>query len=287
MAIGKVSQSTEAIEIKRYVGVAPVKVLAVNPDKATLEKYFNTTLENDPVYTGEKDGVKFARVDFLVQTDMDKCGVDMITRLSFFLRDEKRYNRDKTKIQVIDEYGRTAWASAEEFKEKKIPIYSNGNAANITNNYRAIYNGEENLTNFVRTYLNIPNVMKYVNSTWIMIENPSDAECRFDSITDWFNGKFTDIKDINTLMPDNKIKVLFGVRTADNGNQYQDYFNRYFMSNGSSSFDKMKKELTTATTNGAYPNTEFEVCTIKEYTVNETPVSDNVFDAPATDDFFN
>ena len=287
MAIGKVSQSTEAIEIKRYVGVAPVKVLAVNPDKATLEKYFNTTLENDPVYTGEKDGVKFARVDFLVQTDMDKCGVDMITRLSFFLRDEKRYNRDKTKIQVIDEYGRTAWASAEEFKEKRIPIYSNGSAANITNNYRAIYNGEENLTNFVRTYLNIPNAMKYVNNTWIMIENPSDAECRFDSIADWFNGKFTDIKNINTLMPDNKIKVLFGVRTAENGNQYQDYFNRFFMSNGSSSFDKMKKELTAATTNGAYPNTEFEVCTIKEYIVNETTVADNTFETPETDSFFN
>lgn len=287
MAIGKVSQSTEAIEIKRYVGVAPVKVLAVNPDKATLEKYFNTTLENDPIYIGEKDGVKFARVDFLVQTDMDKCGVDMITRLSFFLRDEKRYNRDKTKIQVIDEYGRTAWASAEEFKEKRIPIYSNGSAANITNNYRAIYNGEENLTNFVRTYLNIPNAMKYVNNTWIMIENPSDAECRFDSIADWFNGKFTDIKDINTLMPDNKIKVLFGVRTAENGNQYQDYFNRFFMSNGSSSLDKMKKELTAATTNGAYPNTEFEVCTIKEYTVNETTVADNTFETPETDSFFN
>ncbi len=287
MALGKANQSTEAVEIKRYIGVAPVKVLAVNPDKATLEKYFNTTLENEPVYTGEKDGVKFARIDFLVQTDAEKCGVDMITRLSFFLRDEKRYNRDKTKIQVIDEYGRTAWASAEEFKEKRIPIYSNGSAANITNNYRAIYNGEENLTNFVRTYLNIPNAMKYVNNTWILIENPSDAECRFDSIADWFNGKFTDIKDINTLMPDNKVKVLFGVRTAENGNQYQDYFNRFFMSNGSSSFDKMKKELTAATTNGAYPNTEFEVCTIKEYTVNETPVSDNIFEAPATDDFFN
>ena len=287
MALGKVNQSTEAVEIKRYIGVAPVKVLAVNPDKATLEKYFNTTLENEPVYTGEKDGVKFARVDFLVQTDVEKCGVDMITRLSFFLRDEKRYNRDKTKIQVIDEYGRTAWASAEEFKEKRIPIYSNGSAANITNNYRAIYNGEENLTNFVRTYLNIPNAMKYVNNTWILIENPSDAECRFDSIADWFNGKFTDIKDINTLMPDNKVKVLFGVRTAENGNQYQDYFNRFFMSNSSSSFDKMKKELTAATTNGAYPNTEFEVCNIKEYTVSETPVTDGGFDVPATDDFFN
>lgn len=287
MAFGKANQSTEAVEIKRYVGVAPVKVLAVNPNKATLEKFFNTTLENEPVYIGEKDGVKFARVDFLVQTDADKCGVDMITRLSFFIRNEKRYNRDQTKIQVIDEYGRTAWATAEDYKEKRIPIYANGNSANISNNYRACLNGEEYLTNFVRNYLNIPNAMKYVNNTWVMIDNPSDAECRFDHIEDWFNGKFTDISDINTLMPGNKVKVLFGVRSAENGNQYQDFYSRMFLSNGSSNYDKLRKDVTTTISNGAYPNTEFEVCPIKEYTVEATPVNDSNSDIPETDSFFS
>jgi len=287
MAFGKVAQSTEAVEIKRYVGVAPVKVLAVNPDKATLEKYFNTTLENEPTYTGDNDGIKYARVDFLVQTDAEKCGVDMITRLSFYIRDEKRYNRDKTKIQVIDEYGRTAWVTADEFKEKRIPIYSNGSAANISNNYRACLNGEEYLTNFVRTYLNIPNVMRYVNNTWIMIENPSDAECRFDNIKDWFDGKFTDIKDINTLMPENKVKVLFGVKNAENGNQYQDFYNRMFLSNGTSRYERLQKEVTTSLQNGSYPNTEFEVCAIKEYVVNATPITDNNNATPEVESFFD
>lgn len=287
MAFGKVAQSTEAVEIKRYVGVAPVKVLAINPNKATLEKYFNTTLENEPTYTGDNEGIKYARIDFLVQTDAEKCGVDMITRLSFYIRDEKRYNRDKTKIQVIDEYGRTAWVTADEFKEKRIPIYSNGNAANISNNYRACLNGEEYLTNFVRTYLNIPNVMRYVNNTWIMIENPSDAECRFDNIKDWFDGKFTDIKDINTLMPENKVKVLFGVKNAENGNQYQDFYNRMFLSNGTSRYERLQKDVTTSLQNGSYPNTEFEVCAIKEYVVNATPITDNNNAAPEVESFFD
>lgn len=287
MAFGKVAQSTEAVEIKRYVGVAPVKVLAVNPNKATLEKYFNTTLENEPTYTGDNEGIKYARIDFLVQTDAEKCGVDMITRLSFYIRDEKRYNRDKTKIQVIDEYGRTAWVTADEFKEKRIPIYSNGSAANISNNYRACLNGEEYLTNFVRTYLNIPNVMRYVNNTWIMIENPSDAECRFDNIKDWFDGKFTDIKDINTLMPENKVKVLFGVKNAENGNQYQDFYNRMFLSNGTSRYERLQKDVTTSLQNGSYPNTEFEVCAIKEYVVNATPIADNNNAAPEVESFFD
>lgn len=287
MAFGKVAQSTEAVEIKRYVGVAPVKVLAVNPDKATLEKYFNTTLENEPAYTGDNEGIKYARIDFLVQADAEKCGVDMITRLSFYIRDEKRYNRDKTKIQVIDEYGRTAWVTADEFKEKRIPIYSNGNAANISNNYRACRNGEEYLTNFVRTYLNIPNVMRYINNAWVMIENPADAECRFDNIKDWFDGKFTDIKDINTLMPENKVKVLFGVKNAENGNQYQDFYNRMFLSNGTSRYERLQKDVTTSLQNGSYPNTEFEVCAIKEYVVNATPIADSNDAAPEVESFFD
>lgn len=287
MAFGKVAQSTEAVEIKRYIGVAPVKVLAVNPDKATLEKYFNTTLENEPAYTGNNEGIKYARIDFLVQTDAEKCGVDMITRLSFYIRDEKRYNRDKTKIQVIDEYGRTAWVTADEFKEKRIPIYSNGNVANISNNYRACRNGEEYLTNFVRTYLNIPNVMRYVNNTWVMIENPADAECRFDNIKDWFDGKFTDIKDINTLMPENKVKVLFGVKNAENGNQYQDFYNRMFLSNGTSRYERLQKDVTTSLQNGSYPNTEFEICAIKEYVVNATPIADSNDAAPEVESFFD
>ena len=53
MAFSKGTVSTEGNVVKRYVGVAPVFVLAVNPDKAELEKLYNTQLENDPEYLGE------------------------------------------------------------------------------------------------------------------------------------------------------------------------------------------------------------------------------------------
>ena len=52
MAFAKGNESTEAAPIKRYIGVAPVTVLAVNPDKATLEQLYNTTLEKAPEYVG-------------------------------------------------------------------------------------------------------------------------------------------------------------------------------------------------------------------------------------------
>ena len=53
MAFASGKESTEGNAVKRYTGVAPVFVLAVNPNKAELEKLYNTQLENDPEYLGE------------------------------------------------------------------------------------------------------------------------------------------------------------------------------------------------------------------------------------------
>ena len=90
-AAGKVS--TEGNAVKRYVGVAPVFVLSVNPSKAELEKLYNTQLENDPEYLGEvevgedKHKVQNVRLDFIVKTDAEKCGgIEFITKVAFFLR---------------------------------------------------------------------------------------------------------------------------------------------------------------------------------------------------------
>ena len=48
MAFAKGAESKEGNKIARYIGVAPVFVLIVNPNKAELEKLYNTQLENDP-----------------------------------------------------------------------------------------------------------------------------------------------------------------------------------------------------------------------------------------------
>ena len=44
MAFATGKESTEGGVVKRYVGVAPVFVIAVNPDKKTLESIYNTLL---------------------------------------------------------------------------------------------------------------------------------------------------------------------------------------------------------------------------------------------------
>lgn len=279
MAFGKAQVSKEATEIKRYTGVGSVFVVGVNPNKAELEKLYDRELDKDPEYLTEKDGVTSARIDFIIKTDPTaKCsnGIELLTKFSMFIRNEYRFNKDKTKVQVIDKYGRTAWVTKEQAKNHEIPVYKNG-PANIDKDYRPAYVGEEDITNFLKLFLGISNVEKWVKNEATgrrevvgLVDNPQDCECRLENIEDYFKGKFNEIKDAINLMPNNKIKVLFGVRTTDEGKQYQDVYTRKFLSNTVSVYDKLSEDVQNNKDNGAYPNTEFVINDLQEYTVQAT-----------------
>lgn len=273
MAMATGAESTEGSPIKKYIGVAPVHVLAVNPNKAELEKLYNTVLENNPEYISEVDRddkkVQQIRLDFIIKTDAEKCGIEFTTKISFFITKEFRFNKDKTKVQVIDKYGRTAWVTKEQLSTHEIPMYSNG-PANLDAGYRACYIGEEQLTDFIKTYLNIPNVMKYVNKSWVMNDNPQDSEARLDSIDSYFKGNFSEIKDAISFQPNNKIKLMFGIKTTDDNKQYQTVYTQMFLRNNVSDYSKLDADLQERKANGAFANTEFAACDLKEYIIAST-----------------
>ena len=260
-AFGKAVESKESTLVKRYVGIAPVKVLAVNPTKAELEKLYNTTLDKDPEYLGsrEVDGknVPFVRVDFIITTDEAKSGVAMTTKASFFVRKQFMMNRDATKVKVVDKYARTAWVTQDEFKNKLIPTYANG-PARIDKDYRMLYQGEEELLMFVKNYLGILDVDEYVDGTWVMRKNPEDYEAGFNNIESWFKGDISEIKSAINMMPNNYVKMLFGVRTTDEGREYQDVFTRATQRFNTRKNTTIEKALTEAQNAGAYANTYFE-----------------------------
>lgn len=291
MAFAAGKESTEGSSVKRYIGVAPVFVLGVNPNKEELEKLYNTQLENAPEYLSEVEvgednhKVPNVRIDFIVKTDAEKCGgIEFTTKVSFFIRKEFKVNRDGSKVQVIDKYGRTAWVTQEQYKNKEIPVYSNG-PANIDKDYRACFHGEEDLTNFIKAYLNIPNVMKYVNEKWIMVDNPADCEARLENIEDYFKGNFSELREVITLQPNNKVKVLFGVRTTDDNKQYQTVYNQMFLKNSITDYSRLDKDLQERKNAGAYTTTEFQAVDIKEYVVESSDLSsEKPFAASETSD---
>ena len=306
MAFGKAQESKEAAEIKRYTGVGSIFVVGVNPSKSELEKLYDRELDKDPEYITEKEGVISARIEFIIKTDSTaKCnnGIELITKLPVFISKEYRFNKDKTKVQVIDKYGRTAWVTKEQAKNHEIPVYGNGKPANIDKDYRPAYVGEEIVTNFLKLFLGIPNVEKWAKNEETgrrevvgLVDNPQDCECRLENIEDYFKGKFNEIRDAVNLMPNNKIKVLFGVRTTDDGKQYQDVYTRKFLSNAVSVYDKLAEDVQSNKDNGAYPNTEFVIADLQEYTVQATNFNNNNNDngdmpfdgeAPAATDWFN
>ena len=306
MAFGKAQESKEAAEIKRYTGVGSIFVVGVNPSKSELEKLYDRELDKDPEYITEKDGVVSARIEFIIKTDSAaKCnnGIELTTKLPVFISKEYRFNKDKTKVQVIDKYGRTAWVTKEQAKNHEIPVYGNGKPANIDKDYRPAYVGEEIVTNFLKLFLGIPNVEKWAKNEETgrrevvgLVDNPQDCECRLENIEDYFKGKFNEIRDAVNLMPNNKIKVLFGVRTTDDGKQYQDVYTRKFLSNAVSVYDKLAEDVQSNKDNGAYPNTEFVIADLQEYTVQATNFNNNNNDngdmpfdgeAPAATDWFN
>lgn len=291
MAVAKGKESTEG-DFKRYTGVAPCFIKGVNPTKKQLEEIYENSQDKDPVYIGEVEvtegdnRVKYpnVRLNFLALPDSEKTGVDIKPiSVSMFLQKRYRYNRDKSKVQVIDKYGRTAWVTIDQCKNHEIPVYSNG-PANLDRDYRPAYVGEEELTNFLIAYLNIPAVMRYstAEKKWYMVEHPEESECRLDHIEDYFKGDFSEIKEALTLQPNNKVKILFGIRTDNEGRQYQTAYTQMFLRNNVSDYSKLDKDVQERKNAGAYSTTEFEVTDFHEYTVKSTSITDNTAVDPFT-----
>ena len=288
MAVAKGQKSTEAAEIKRYIGIAPCKILAVNPTKEEIKNLMGYEPKEEPSYIGVQDidgkQVNYARVAFVIRTDAEKCGVELTQIMSFFIRNQYRKGSQSGKYQVVDEFGRTGWATEDIIKAKGKILYKDGTMeANITQNYRPIFIGEEELTNFIKAYLNIPNAMDYINGTWVMKtgDDLKDAECRLDNIPNYFKGDFKEIKDAIALQPNNKVKVLFGIREND-GKEYQDVYTRTVLRNNSTNVAALQKEIEDSKRAGGLSNRIYEFCDLKEYKVTPTDFSS----MPAADDPF-
>lgn len=284
MAFSKGQVSTEGASVKRFIGVGSMFVRGVNPNKSESEAFFGRTMENEPAYVSmvESNGVQVptVRISFLVEADPEiHNGIEFKSSVNIFLRREPRVS-SAGKKQVIDKYGRTAWATPEEIAAKQIPTYSNGNKANISADYRVAYNGEEDLTNFLISYLNIPAPANYVNGAWVD-KSPNelvDSEARLEHIENYFKGDFSELKEVISYQPLNKIKICFGVRTADDGREYQNCFTRRFLKNSSTNYSKLDAEIKDAQNAGAYSTTTFDTKELHEYVITPT----NFNEAPFT-----
>ena len=282
LVIGKAQESTETGSFKRYVGVGASKILAFNPTKEQLDEIMGYEFPFTPVYTDEKDGEKIANVYFVVQTDPELCnGIDVKNLAIFTLRAKPALNMEGDKVQVIDDYGNYCKVNYEDAKAHK-PLPDNYKIDHT--NYRIACEGEVNLTVFLKKFLNIPNSLDYTNGVWTVKKDAAEnAKFRLERIKDFFKGDFSEIKEALDYMPNNRIKLLYGVKTKEDGNTFQvvctdaDYTLRNAAN--ATTIAKAASDLASAKAHNKYQNIDYRVCELQEWDVKptnlDTPKEDN------------
>jgi hypothetical protein len=255
----------------RRTGIGVAKIVAVNPTMKQINDAFGRdvyTSEPEYLHEVEYDGKKYtmSRVTFLLKFNAeDNNGYDDFHFLTLPITNRIVANADNSKVQVIDEFGRTAWVTTQEFKSKSIPVYSNG-PARITNNYHACLRGEENLVNFISTFLCTPNIDVYNKTTgeWQINTRDSADDCKKEIPTEDMKkiiaGNVSPIRDYIKDEMDNKVKVLIGVRTDTNdGRKYPVIYDRMFMNQYQTKTTMLERSLAEDLARGRFANTVFKI----------------------------
>ena len=139
---GKKKEQVQQDYVKK-VGIFEAKVVAVNPSLEEYKDVLNIELKEDSravEYLGKsQDGNDTLRVDIWLEEvkNQDKF------KVTFFLENKEKENKDQTKKQYINSVGVCSWAD----DPNNLPSWFS------SREYRVAFVGEEELYNFLRTWL--------------------------------------------------------------------------------------------------------------------------------------
>ena len=133
----------EEKDFPKKVGLFEARVVAINPTREEYADVLNRQLSEESKadqYLGtSKEGNARLRLDFW----LEETKTNDKYKLTFFIENKEKENKDLTKKQYINNVGRCTWADSENnlpswFKERE---------------YRVARVGEEDLYNFLRSWL--------------------------------------------------------------------------------------------------------------------------------------
>lgn len=143
MAIGGKKNENQGGEFTKKVGLALVKVVAINPTTEQYKEKLGMELKEDSKaaeYLGtSKEGNDTLRVDFW----LEEIATGDKMKISYFLEDKVRENKDGTKTQFINNIGMCSWGE----NEKSLPDWF------LKREFREAKVGEEDFYSFLRTWL--------------------------------------------------------------------------------------------------------------------------------------
>jgi hypothetical protein len=165
----------------KRVGLFEANVIAINPTIEEFKDVIGMELKEDSKaaeYLGDtKDGNTYLRVDVWLEEVKSKEKF----KTTFFLEDKERENKDGTKKQYINSVGMCSWAADENdladwFKKDR--------------DYRVAYTGEEDLYNFLRTWLgglDYRNVATTLQLEWKKLMRGNVKDLRDQINGEWCN----------------------------------------------------------------------------------------------------
>lgn len=280
-------QPTDYIDVPKYIGVGTIKILAINPNNAKLRTFGWSIPEDakEPEYVTSstlEDGTirQNTRIRFMVQLQEpeDKPVIPM----DFWIRPDASFSNDHSKCKVIDNFGRTAWATKDEMKAHAIPQYSTG-PASIAAPYTPCYVGQDKIVQFLRAFLVCTpyETKEFGSNTWT--KSPSPGILTIDNWRALCNGQVDEIRSYVADKPDNMLKVIFGVQKTPDNKTYQTFLcettrngagsylaNNARLSDGAYSYatsliNKVKDD-------GYHDNVEFSAAPVTKYVVTPTNV---------------
>lgn len=254
------TRSSNSSNKKLYTGIAPIKIVAINPTREQIAAMYDVDVEKvkEPNYFTEDS----TRLDFWYNNH-DSITTPLLGKFALFVSNQVRTSQSG-KTQYIDAHSKTCWAdSLGDLAERntKLSDYSKLKL----NNVREALRGEEDLYNLMKAYGNI---------------DTNNAPFMLDDIKSIVKGNVKELRDFFNHFNNKQggIKVLMGVKDG----QYQDVWNSLFLNVNAKISDYVRNKITDS--NYGYKHHYGNSFTLKEYVADSEPTSVDSGNDPWTTD---
>lgn len=199
----------EQKEFGLKIGLAEVEVVAINPNTEEYKDILGIELKEDSKateYLGEsKEGNTSLRIDVWVKEV--KGGAN--NKITFFLENKQKENKEGTKKQYINTVGVCSWAD----KEQNLPTWF------TKRDYRIAFVGEEELYSFLKTWLGKLDLR--ADDATLQLDWKKFMKGNVKDIQDQINGEFA-----------TTFAALYTVKSVEKDEgvkNYQSIYNRAFL----------------------------------------------------------
>lgn len=218
---GQRREHTNLPDFVKRIGIFEAKVIAINPAADEYKAVVGYDLKDDSkeceyLSTNEAGNTVLRINVWLEDVKTSEREHPDRYKVTFFLENKERENKDMTKKQYINSIGSCTWADDVNNLQEWF----------VARPYRVAYNGEEDLYNFVRTWLS---ELDYKNAeTVLQIEWKKLMKGNVKDLKDQIDGEFCTDKDGNVI----PFGALAAINTKEKDGEikeYQSVYNKAFL----------------------------------------------------------